>query len=1114
MTFRALLYAYIFGGLTFLPLVLAAILGLGWTLLPKVDEAVKLKKGDATSKKDVGDKDGKTAIDDLLAKKHEEISDGAASGTFAVLRKYDFQAANAALNARNNAGGSAAGSTAGGDSGAETIKESESVYQSMYRSVFDRSKGSNQSNSVLASEEGEGDQAPDARTRRRITPADVFYIVLRHGHLMLYDSPTQMEVRHVISLAHHSVCLTEGPPLPRSEEQQEYERNVMKDGDIFIKRTAILLTPIELPNGHLQSKNTLTKPFYLFSSTCSEKEDFYHSLLYTRERPPIPEPLEPNDAIKLQSILHSTSLTPETRALNALAGRIFLGLYHTDRAKQFIQSKVEKKISRVQKPAFIDSLAVRSIDLGDSAPVLSNLRLKDLHISGDMTIACDVKYTGGLKLTFEALAKFDLGTRFKTRTVDLVLATSLQRLQGHMLVRIKPPPSNRLWFCFESAPDMDIKVEPVVSQRQITYTFILRAIEDRIRAVVSETLVKPNWDDVPWFDTRGQSVRGGIWRDEGGDPPEDRPPLGAETLKERNTKTKSMPVLPGMTAETDSSATSSGSETASKLATGHALYASDAELTLKRRSVASLPAQSSTPPPNMSSERSLAAPPPMPLRSPSFNSSATPSVALDENPANIDPARSSEVPAQVQKKWRIRNATQQLPTRKEAVEAMREMRDRVSAPRETMNEAPTAEDSSDAATERPDIQHGEDISGHQRRVSDSSAAASASQPGFANRSLKSVKRTDTNTSFNSASSGSTQNQQRKQTILAATAAATNAAKSWSWNAYQTAKKNSPARAASTTSQQHDGHGQPMGRGQPLPPPGVPLPGPNKSLFGSFGGSVKRKPVLPPRRTTLEESDNTHDDAAKPSEKGTSLVGVEEIPALDTTASSAWEEADVVQTPMSDEFGPWRENSGTGLDLHDQSQRDAETDHGMIGDEGIRVTGDNEPSGDDVAIPSSRKAPPPLPPRRHDTATDSVAPQAQDLHDDDVVDLNAAPPAHSPAQAEAKFALGADLAEEDFENAPARDSVEEARTDESEREEENEFGELGAISAPIDDVESNDDETAGLDNDLGDVQQSTIKSPSAESKSGNLLAGEAESAGAMTEGKVPTASLSHEDDKDA
>lgn len=1042
MTFRALLYAYVLGGLTFLPLLLVAVVGLGWSLLPIADEAAEGNKKDGATEKASRSEDDQKAIDALLAKKHEEISEGGASGTFAVLRKYDFQAANAALVARHNVSANAVSTGAGGDGGVEAAKESESVYQSMYRSVFDRGKAGSQT-SVLANEEEAAAAAlATAKTRRNVTPANVFYIVLRHGHLMLYDSSSQMEVRHVVSLAHHSLSLSEGGHLPGTDEQHGTEREIMRDGDLFIKRTAIVLTPVDIPNGHMQSRNSPAKPFYLFSASCSEKEDFYHSLLYTRSRPPIPEPLDPNDTIKLQSTLHSTSLTPETRAINALVGRIFLGLYHTDRAKQFVQSKVEKKISRVQKPAFIASLAVKAIDLGDSAPVLSNPRLKDLHISGDMTIACDVKYTGAIKLTIAAVAKIDLGTRFKTRFIDLVLAVSLQRLAGHLLVRIKPPPSNRLWFCFESPPEMDIKVEPVVSQRQITYTWILRQIEDRIRAVFSETLVKPNWDDVPWFDTRGQNVRGGIWRDEGSESADQsaEKPTGADSLKERNSKTKSMPVLPGMSGETDSSAASSGSETASRLAASHSANASDAETILKRRSVASLPAQSATPPPNISSERSANIQPPLPMRSPSYSSS-TPSIALDESSASIDPARRAETAPQGQTKWRLRAAAQQLPTRKDAVEAMREMRDKATALRETGVEAAATSKDGHAVDDSSQPTEGDPANVSGRQSTDTEApdipdSPNSTQTSFAARSLKSTKRTDTDLSSTSKSSKNTQGQQRKQNILAATAAATNAARNWSWNAYQSAKKNSPARAGSGATQpQSDA---PMGRGQPLPPPGQPLPGPNKGLFGSFGGSVKRKPVLPPRKPTVDEG-------------GTSTTAPQETRQNEAADSShvdsgAWDDSGIVETPVSDEFGPWSENSGVGIDALSQNSnmrdpqsdlltgtdgiRVAGSDHSNEIDDGIRVAGIDDSVEDDdttTRIPVQKKTAPPLPPRRPDPKKTSLSHEAFGGNEQTSIHVSAVPPAQSAEEAEAKFALGADVGEEDFKDAPKDDDMDEAGT---------------------------------------------------------------------------------------
>ncbi|KAI7508598.1 hypothetical protein KC364_g53 [Hortaea werneckii] len=387
--------------------------------------------------------------------KHTNTTDAAISGTFAVLRSYHFPAAAAALNTRGNGG--AAGSTRNGAYDGSTEGSSESVYQSMYRSVFDRSRNGNAASSVLenvdAAIDSDGD---DKSVKKKTVSASVFYMVLRHGHLMLYDSAAQLEVRHVISLAHHSISLSEGESLDGDGDE------IMKDADLFIKRTAIVLSPTHVPNARQQEPGARPRPFFLFSSNSSEKEDFYHALLSTRNPPPVPQLLLPEEVIKLQSTLHSSSLTGETRAFNALVGRIFLGIHRTTFLETLIRTKIERKIARVQKPAFIASLDVKSISLGNAAPILSSPKLADINIAGDMTLAFDVRYSGGIRVVIAAVAKIDLGSRFKTRTVDLVLSTSLQRLSGHMLLRVKAPPSNRIWFCFETMPDMEIKVEPIV----------------------------------------------------------------------------------------------------------------------------------------------------------------------------------------------------------------------------------------------------------------------------------------------------------------------------------------------------------------------------------------------------------------------------------------------------------------------------------------------------------------------------------------------------------------------------------------------------------------------------------------------------------------------------
>jgi hypothetical protein len=263
-----------------------------------------------------------------------------------------------------------------------------------------------------------------------------------------------------------------------------------------------------------------TKSFYLFSDNCSEKEDFYHAMLQaqdhlpdnnTRDANPVPLKFDTSDLVKLVQQLHASEENLHTRWINALIGRIFLGLYKTAEIKNHIATKITKKIARVPKPALISSVTLRSIDMGTLPPFLTNPKLKELTVDGDMIVEADVSYKGNFRIELAAIARIDLGARFKAREVTLVLATILKRLEGHILIRIKPPPSNRIWLTFETPPRVELSVEPIVSSRQITYGVILRAIESRIREVLNETLVLPNWDDMPFTDTLAQTVRGGIW---------------------------------------------------------------------------------------------------------------------------------------------------------------------------------------------------------------------------------------------------------------------------------------------------------------------------------------------------------------------------------------------------------------------------------------------------------------------------------------------------------------------------------------------------------------------------------------------------------------------------
>ena len=299
---------------------------------------------------------------------------------------------------------------------------------------------------------------------------------------MLYDDAEQLEVRYVIALEYHDVSVYNG-----AEE-------VIPEGELWIKRNAICLTRQPVTVGVSPS----SLPFYLFSDKMSEKEDFYFALLKNQEKipdhaetPPVAQQFEVGHIVKLVQKLHSSEEHLQTRWLNALMGRLFLAMYKTPEIEAYIRKRLTKKISRVKKPNFITMIALQKIQTGEGPPFITNPRLKDLTVNGDCTVEADVKYSGNARVEIAATAQIDLGKRFGTRSVELVLAVVCHKLDGHCLLKIKAPPSNRLWFAFESMPKIDMTIEPIVSSRQITYNVILRAIESRIREVIAETIVLP-----------------------------------------------------------------------------------------------------------------------------------------------------------------------------------------------------------------------------------------------------------------------------------------------------------------------------------------------------------------------------------------------------------------------------------------------------------------------------------------------------------------------------------------------------------------------------------------------------------------------------------------------
>jgi len=781
----SLLTAYLLGGVTFLPLLITSVLVYSYYTLPQSSLSP-----DLTLSKDVfGKADEDLGLKEKLEKRSNEHD--VAAGYFAVCRDYVPGGVNGKPPERTTPAG-------------ETIAaESPSVYQSMYRSIFERKTPS-----------------PSIEAGKPVKKArNVFYVVLRHGHLLLFDNSEQVEVRHVIALSLYEVDLYAGG-------------DEIPEGELFIKRNCIRMK-------HKRNSSTPTSssmPFYFFSENCSDKEDFYHAILHSQaelaNKPqdyPTSRKFDTEDMIKLIRTLHLSEENLQTRWLNALIGRVFLALYKTPETERIIRAKITKKIDRAPKPNFITSLRLEDIDMGHSAPNIVNPRLKEMGVDGTLILEADIKYSGHFRVVVAAVARLELGTHFKPRSVNLVLAGVLKKMEGHLLIKVKPPPSNRLWISFEVMPKLDLSIEPIVSSKQITYGIVLRAIESRIREVMSETIVSPNWDDIPFTDTTHQQFRGGIWHKD-----ED----SADTLSSLASALAQTTGIDG--SEEPHEITHTGSDPIS-------ISNSISTLTnIKGTSETDLIPQNTMIPLSDTPPRIAPASPPKYMRSPSFTASAAKPVITLESPSGEDKVKETTISAASSMRGISIRSEESSPTISpnplppSSPSPLNRTLSASSIPSIELDaKSSTTEHSKTARTSIEQAMQGQDADARSITTSTDSIGSSDNPNPTRLRNLRSST-------------------ERRAQINQQLESATAAAKKWGLNVLnrqsESWKNRSSAAVASATT------GQPYGRGQPLPQMGQPplqSSEPKAASTTSLANSKKWSapaPPLPPRTNDVAESD--------------------------------------------------------------------------------------------------------------------------------------------------------------------------------------------------------------------------------------------------------------------
>jgi len=307
-------------------------------------------------------------------------------------------------------------------------------------------------------------------------PNGIFFLVLNQGSLFLYDSESQENCLGVTQLNGFLV--------------ECWPHSLLLD-EVYRKDYPLRITN---PNGAILG--SMGSSCFMYAANASEKEDWLIALRravggvsgavkVAREALDFLAFMKSSEARIVEGELDGTG-----QLISALLARTMFNVHRAAEVEAFIREKFVKRTETLLLPFFLGPLKLDAVDVGRCAPVLGNGRLHSAAHNGELIGSLDISYGGGLTLQISTSVT-------KPVFVPIVIRVAVKRLSGRVMVKIKGPPSDRLWFGFYRLPDYEIDVEPVVSSVALTWGPIQRAIAGQIEAGLKEFVVLPNMDELP-----------------------------------------------------------------------------------------------------------------------------------------------------------------------------------------------------------------------------------------------------------------------------------------------------------------------------------------------------------------------------------------------------------------------------------------------------------------------------------------------------------------------------------------------------------------------------------------------------------------------------------------
>ncbi|KAI9021752.1 putative integral membrane protein conserved region-domain-containing protein, partial [Phycomyces nitens] len=350
---------------------------------------------------------------------------------------------------------------------------------------------------------GSGSNSSSSNKKAR----DPLYAVIKHNTLFVFNSEQEEECKLIIPIHDYNISIY--PPRTT-------------DAGIFGRASSILLEPKKPCSTKRGAEEyNLQHSLYLKCTRAIDKEDWYLGLKAASELMDDLDSANQTSVEMVNSTMFSLSaadrwmssvMRPDedghTDWVNGILGRLFLGVYRTDKARAYFEAKLVEKIKKMRRPGFVEQIKVRKVDPGQSVPRLVRPRLVSITPQGMLIADAEVEYDGGLSVEIETDVSWSYSSHRKPIRVQLVLAVKLKTFNGKCMFKIKPPPSNRCWIGFYETPDMTWEFTSVVSEKQIKLQMVMNAMEAKIREIITDSMVLPNMEDFKFMETDGQ---GGVF---------------------------------------------------------------------------------------------------------------------------------------------------------------------------------------------------------------------------------------------------------------------------------------------------------------------------------------------------------------------------------------------------------------------------------------------------------------------------------------------------------------------------------------------------------------------------------------------------------------------------